>query len=137
MVLQQLDLSGLERWSGANCTFICALLTRYQDIVSLEPGELGYTSLVKHEIWIFNVEPFKERFGKIPPPIVEEARAHVKEMLEVDAICPSQSPWCHGIMLVRKKDGGLCFCIDFCKLNVRTKKILIHCPTYERSLRVV
>ena len=43
-------------------------------------------------------------------------------MLEVGAVCPSQSPWCNAVMLVRKKDGGLHFWIDFCKLNVRTKK---------------
>ena len=37
-------------------------------------------------------------------------------------ICPSQSPWCNAVVLVCKKDGGLCFCINFCKLNVRTRK---------------
>ena len=43
-------------------------------------------------------------------------------MLEVGAICPSQSPWCNAVMLVHKKDGALHFCIDFQKLNARTKK---------------
>ena len=33
----------------------------------------------------------------------------VKEMLEVGAICPSQSPWCNAVILVCKKDGGLSF----------------------------
>ena len=42
-------------------------------------------------------------------------------MLEVGAIHPSQSPWCNAFVLVRKEDGGLCFCIDFGKLNARTK----------------
>ena len=54
--------------------------------------------------------------------MVDEVHAHVKEMLEASAICPSQSPWCNAGMLVCKKDGGLHFCMDFCKLNVRTKK---------------
>ena len=79
-------------------------------------------SLVKHDIWVVDDEPFKERFWRIPPPMVEEVRAHVKEMLEADAIFPSQSPWCNAVMLVRKKDGGLHFNIDFCKLNAGTKK---------------
>ena len=39
--------------------------------------------------------------------MVEEVRAHMKEMLEVGAICPSQSPWFIAIMLVRKKDALL------------------------------
>ena len=54
--------------------------------------------------------------------MVEEMRACMKEMLEVGTIDPSQSPWCNAVVLVRRKDGGLCFCIDFCKLNVRTQK---------------
>ena len=43
-------------------------------------------------------------------------------MLEVGTICPSQNPWHNAVVLVHKKGGGLCFCIDFCKLNARTKK---------------
>ena len=121
-LLLQLDLSGMEGWSGANCTSAHALLTEYHDIFSLEPGGLGCTNLVKHEIWVVDDEPFRERFQRIPPPMVEEMRAHVMEILEVDAIHPSQNPWCNTVMLVRRKDGGLHFCIDFCQVNVRTKK---------------
>ena len=43
-------------------------------------------------------------------------------MLDGSAICPSQSPWCNVVVLVRKKDGGLRFCIDFRQLNTRAKK---------------
>ena len=43
-------------------------------------------------------------------------------MLDGEAICPSQSPWCNAVVLVRKKDESLWFCIDFCKLNEWTKK---------------
>ena len=113
-LLQQLDLSGLEGWSGANHTSASTLLIEYHNVFSLEPGELGYTSLAKHEIWVVNDEPFKERFQRIPLPMVEE-------MLEVGTIHPSQSPWCNTVMLVRKKDRGLHFCIDLCTLNLRTK----------------
>ena len=121
MLLQQLDLLGLEGWSGANCTSAHALLIEYHDIFLLEPRELGCMGLAKHEIGVVDDEPFKERFQRIPPPMLEEVRPHMKEMLEVSAIHPSQSPWCNATVLVRKKDGGLHICIDFCKLNTRTK----------------
>ena len=45
--------------------------------------------------------------------MVEEVRNHLREMLESGAIRPSQSTWCDGVILVRKKDGSLHFCINF------------------------
>ena len=66
--------------------------------------------------------------------MVEEVGAHVKEMLEVDAIHSSQSPCCNTVMLVRKKDGGLHFCIDFCKLNVRTKNDSYPLPCIQEAI---
>ena len=137
MLLQQRDLSGLKGWSRANCTSAYALLAEYHDIFLLEPGELGCTGLEKHEIMVVDNEPFERRFWRIPPPMVKEVKAHLKEMLEVGAIHPSQSPRCNTIVLVRMKDGGLHFCIDFCRLNVRTKKSIIHCPTYKSPLKVL
>ena len=37
-------------------------------------------------------------------------------------------------MLVRKKDGGLHFCIDFCKLNARTKNDTCPLPSIQEAL---
>ena len=43
-------------------------------------------------------------------------------MAEVGAIRRSFSPWASAVVLVRKKDGGLRFCINLHKLNNRTIK---------------
>ena len=135
MLLQQLDLSGLEGWFGTNHTSAHALLTEYHDIFLLESGELACTGLAKHDIRIVDDDPFKERFWRIPPPMVEEVRAHMKELLEVGAIHPSHSPRCNTVMLVSKKDGGLHFCIDFCKLNARTKKDSYTLPNIQEAIK--
>ena len=66
--------------------------------------------------------------------MVEEVRNHLREMLESSAIRPSQSAWCNAVVLVRKKDGGLHFCIDFQCLNAHMKKDSYPFPQIQEAL---
>ena len=66
--------------------------------------------------------------------MVEEVRNHLKEMLESGAIRPSQSAWCNAVVLVRKKDGSLHFCINFQHLNACTKKDSYPLPQIQEAL---
>ena len=66
--------------------------------------------------------------------MVEEVRNHLREMLESSAIRPSQSAWCNAMVLVRKKDGSLRFCIDFHCLNACTKKDSYPLPRIQEVL---
>ena len=50
------------------------------------------------------------------------------------AIRRSFSPWASAVVLVRKKDGGLRFCIYLCKLNNRTVKDGYSLPRIEDTL---
>ena len=55
-------------------------------------------------------------------------------MLEAGAIHLSQSPWCNAVVLVRKKDGTLHFCVDFRCPNVWMKKDLYPLPHIQEML---
>ena len=55
-------------------------------------------------------------------------------MVEVGAIRRSFSPWASTVVLVRKKDGGLRFCINLCKLNNETIKDGYSLPRIEDTL---
>ena len=79
-------------------------------------------------------EPFKERFRRIAPPLVDEVCQHIQEMLDGGAIRPSQSPWCNAVVLVRKKDGLLRFCIDFLRLKAQTKKDAYPLPRMQETM---
>ena len=102
-----MNLDGLSEWTPQNATTAWELLLSYYDAFTLEPDELGCTSAFKHEICLTNEEPFKEQFRHIPPPLLEEVRASLRDMLEAGAIQPSQSPWYKAVVLVRKKDRSL------------------------------
>ena len=55
-------------------------------------------------------------------------------MLDGGAIWPLQSTWCNAMVLVWKKDGGLWFCIDFWRLNARTKKDSYPLPWMQETM---
>ena len=124
LLLEKLDLSGLEAWPQEQAEKAHSLLKEYHDIFLLEKRDMGHTNATKHKIVLNHPDtpPFKERFCRIPPPQLDEVREHLKLMLHAGVIHPSNSPWCNAVVLVRKKDGSLCFCIDFRKLNSLTVK---------------
>ena len=124
LLLEKLDLSGLEAWPQEQAEQARSLLKEYHDIFSLKKCDMGHTNATKHKIVLKDPEtpPFQEHFCRIPPPQLDEVRQHLKLMLDAGVIQPSNSPWCNAVVLVRKKDGSLRFCIDFRKLNSLTVK---------------
>ena len=124
LLLDRLDLSGLEAWPTEQAEKVHGLLWEYHDIFSLQKHDMGHTKATKHKIVLKDPDtpPFKERFHRIPPPQVDEVREHLKLMLDAGVVQPSNSPWCNTVVLVRKKDGSLHSCIDFRRLNALTVK---------------
>ena len=136
-LLEKLNLGGLSNWTPQNAAAVQELVLTFHDVFALDANELGCTSAVEHEIWITDSEPFKEQLRHIPPPLLEEVHASPRDMLDVGAICPSQSPWCNAMVLVRKKDGTLHFCVDFRRLNMCTKKDSYLLPWIQEALESI
>ena len=133
-LFSKLDLTGYDEWTPEQHRATDGVIEKYHHIFAIEDLELGRTDLVKHEIKLTNYVPFKERYRRIPPHQYEEVRKHLDEMLQIGAIRRSNSPWASAIVLVRKKDGALRFCIDLRKLNERTVKDAYSLPRIEDSL---
>ena len=121
-LFNELDLSGLDSWPLGLADADHWLLAEYHNVFSLDLAELGCTHSMEHMIKITGDTPFKEQFRWNPLLLVEEVWNHLWEILESGTIRPSQSACCNVVVLVRKKDGGLWFCIDFHHLNTCMKK---------------
>ena len=134
LLLQDGRLDKLKEWPPELALKFERMLMEHHNIFSLEPNEIGCTDATEHVIELLDTEPFKERFCRIAPPLVEEVREHLQEMLDGGAIRPSQSPWCNAVVLVHKKDGGLRFCINFRRLNSRTKKDAYPIPRMQETM---
>ena len=133
-LLEQLDLTGLDDLTKNLQEEAKNMLKRNTAIFSKHDLDMGTTNLVKHNIILTEPIPFKERYRTIPPQLFSEVKAHLKEMLDLGAIRHSNSPWASAIVLVRKKDGKLRFCIDLRKLNKRTLKDSYSLPKIEHVL---
>src|SRR5258705_3411444 len=46
----------------------------------------------------------------------------LEEHTQYGFICPTKSLWGSLVLFVKKKDGSLCLCVDFCALNKVTEK---------------
>ena len=133
-LLEKLNLAELAFWSLRNAAVARELVLAYHDIFALESNELGCTSAIEHEICIDNSEPFKEWFRHIPLPLLEEVHASLWDMLDAGAIHLSQSPWCNVVVLVRKKDSTLHFCVNFRHLNMHMRNDSYPLPHIQEAL---
>ena len=125
---------GTKGWTGEQCENARALLVKYSFLFTMDSMDLGKTDLVKHHIELTNYTPIKDQYRRIPPQQYEEVWKHLKEMLDIRAIRHSNSPWVSPVVLVRKKDGSLRFCIDLRKLNAQTVKDAYSIPCIEEAL---
>ena len=116
-LFESLSLESLESWSADDQEKAVELLKEFHHLFALNDLKLGCTSEVKHTIKLTDPVPFKQRYRRIPPHQFQEVKNHLEEMLKVGAIRKSVSPWASPVVLVRKKDGSLRFCIDLRKLN--------------------
>ena len=112
------------------------IFNKWQNIFFKGPTDLGCTNLVKHEIHLENEDPFKDPYRRIPPALIQEIREHLNEMIEAGAIRPSKSPFSSNVVIARKKDGSIRFCIDYRKLNQRTVKDAYAIPRANDTLQL-
>lgn len=113
---------------------VLKLLQQWKSVFSLHDLDLGHTTMVKHQIKLNDETPFKQRVRRIPPSQYDAVRKHIREMLDLGVIRPSQSPFSSNIVLVTKRDGSLRFCIDLRKLNARTVKDSYALPRIDETL---
>ena len=128
--------------SGMDCTEeelqqFRELLYEFSDMMIKDDLDMGYTEKVKHSVPVTDDQPVAETYRRIPPTQLEEVKKHIQDLLDKDIIQHSNSPYASPIVLVRKKNGELRMCVDYRKLNAKTRRDAFPLPRIDESLDVL
>lgn len=83
---------------------------------------IGCTNLVSHKIETGDAAPIKQRYYPVSPYVQALMTSELEKMLKEDVVEPSKSGWSSPVVLVKRADGSVRFCVDYRKLNRVTLK---------------
>ena len=109
-------------------------ITDHHTAFCLDIQERGETNLVEMEIHTGDEAPRKVAARRMPFAVRQEVAKQLCNMQEGGVIEPSDSPWSSPVVMVRKKDGSLRFCVDYRELNRVTWKDTFPLPRVDDLL---
>ena len=132
----QLDLKHGTEVSSTEQEALGELLLQNNDVFALSNDELGTTD-VTHSIDTGDHPPIKQPPRRIPYALRQTLDEMVDDMLRQEVIQPTSSPWGSPVVLVKKKDGSLRFCVDYRRLNSVTKRDVYPLPRVDDILEAL
>lgn len=110
------------------------LLQKYHDLFNTNFKSTKPICSVKHTINTGNNKSIHQMPYRAGRKEKEAIKQQVQDMLEKGIIRPSRSPWASPVVLVKKKDGTIRFCVDYRKLNNITIRDVYPLPRIDDSL---
>ena len=107
---------------------------QHHEAFACKDSDRGEVIGVEHDINTSNSPRIRQVPRRVPFAIREAMTKMVQEMLLDDVIQESASPWASPVVLVKKKDGTLRFCVDYRRLNAVTHKDTFPLPRIDDLL---
>ena len=98
-----------------------AMLMSYKDVFATNLSDLGHTTIIQHSIHTGSALPIHQLPRRIPPHLREKTKELIDDMMKRGVIQKSTSPWSSPVLLVKKKDNSVRFCVDYHKINSITE----------------
>ena len=113
------------------------LLQENEAIFSKGEYDIGRRPVVEYRIDTGEHRPIRQPLRRHLFKHLETIDKQVAEMEEHGIIEPTASPWASNVVLVRKKDGSLRFCIDYQQLNRITTQDSYPLPLIDNCLNAI
>ena len=127
----------LKNLSDSDAVEAARLVQRHNDAFSADPLDLGYCSLIPHEIKLTDDRPVNLPYRRVMPCQITEVKQMLQDLLNRNIIRRSASSYASPVVLVKKKNGQLRLCIDYRCLNAKTQKDAFPLPRIEETLEAL
>lgn len=87
-----------------------------------EDTDIGCAPDLELDIKLSNPEPVKKTYTSIPPPLYNEVKDYLYDLVNKGWVKKSVSSYSSPVVCVRKRDGTLRLCIDYRQLNEKSVK---------------
>lgn len=136
--LQDEDKLEIGEMEQADKDLVITLLRQFPEIVNKKAGcpPLATTN-VQHHINTGSADPImlrRRRHAVAENAVIDK---EVDEMLEQGVIEEGQGAWGFPVVLVKKKDGSVRFCVDYRALNAITVKDVYPLPRVDETLEAL
>uniref|UniRef100_A0A914UKT1 RNA-directed DNA polymerase n=1 Tax=Plectus sambesii TaxID=2011161 RepID=A0A914UKT1_9BILA len=98
-----------------------ALIVEFENAFAIDDNELGQTHMAVHTIDTGSAKPIKQPLRSCPFALRETVQKLTQQYLRQGVISPSKSPWSSPLVMVKKKDATLRYCVDMREVNAVTK----------------
>lgn len=129
--IETIDVSSLSAEEQGE---VQVLLGKYTSVFATNDQDLGCTNPISHDIPLCDDVPILQHYCRIPPLEDELVKEYINQLLAANIIRESSSPLASPIVLVRKRDGRIRLCVDYCQLNIKTRKDAFPLPRIKESL---
>ena len=93
------------------------LICHFSYVFASHIYDLGIFQEIEQTTNTRDAKPIKQRMRRTPVQFAGEEEKELSKMLKTGVVQPSISEWASAPVLVRKRDGTVRFCIDYCAFN--------------------
>ena len=116
-ITPKIDLSGL---TDEQQQVVKKMLYEERSAFAVSEDDIGCIPDLKMNINLTDTRPVQKNYTAIPRPLYPEVKHYLEDLLNMNFIRKSKSPYSSSVVCVRKKDGGMRLCVDYRELNKKT-----------------
>ena len=116
-IIEQLNKINFPNLNKQQKDKVKTILNSNSSVFSTGNNDVGFIKDSEMIIEVLDDTPIYQKPRRFPQPINEKIDQQVKELIQMDIVEESKSPWSSPVVPITKKSGEIRLCIDYRKIN--------------------